>query len=172
VPNLTVKDLVEKLPHGQPATATKRDDDAQPVHTHPKGFTFEYPVGWTLEDDTTNKTTLLLPPGVTLNSPGPKAMFLVDATPLQSDPFAMRAYFERQLAPARSVNYAQGPLKSDVGPGAVLSWEMEIPGTDTRSGFRSFVVIMRKNWAVHIDAFGPAATTAVHDDSADCRKLG
>jgi hypothetical protein len=166
---LTVKDLATRLPSGQSATAGKDDAGAWESHAHPRGFTFKYPTGWTVEDDTKNKTTLLLPPGVTLNSSGPHAIFIVDATPLQNDAIGMRAYFERQLKPARFLNYTQEPLKTDTGSGAVLSWELEVPPDNIQSSFRSFVMIMRKNWAVHIDAFGPSAITAAHD--ATIRKI-
>lgn len=132
-------------------------------HRHPHGFTFRYPTVWTVQDDAENKSTLLLPPGITLESPGPKAIFIVAAHYGFSDPLAMRSYFERQLAPTHlTSSYTQEPFTQGVGPGAILNWEDMVPASNTNSGFRAAIVIIN-NWAVHIDAFGPKAQTEIHD---------
>jgi hypothetical protein len=156
---LTVKDLVEKL-----KMSGVQSSEAWSEHSHPQGFTFEYPAGWTIQDDTENKSTLLLPAGTTLESPGPKALFIIAATPGFSDPFALRPYFESQFSPARIESYTEETFTGGVGPGAILSWELSIPPANTRSGYRSTIVVI-KNWAVHIDAFGPKATTLTHDST-------
>lgn len=154
---LTVKDLAEKLKTaGVPRTETWNK------HTHPHGFTFAYPAGWTVQDDAENKSTLLLPPGVTLESPGPKAILLVAATPNVSDPLVMRQYFESQFGDVRMEDYTEEPFMAGIGPGAILGWEITVPRTNTKSGLRSTIVIIR-NWAVHIDAYGPKAQALAHD---------
>jgi hypothetical protein len=154
---LTVKDLVERLKMaGAPRSETWSK------HTHPHGFTFAYPAGWTVQDDPKNKSTLLLPPGVTLESPGPKAILIVAATPNVSDPLALRQYFESQFGNARVEDYTEEPFTGGIGPGAILGWEVTVPRTNTKSGFRSIIVII-ESWAVHVDAYGPKEQARVHD---------
>lgn len=132
-------------------------------HLHPHGFTFIYPPGWTVIDDTENKSTLLLPPRVTLKSPGAKAIFLIAAQHDFNDPFAIRSYLEKQFAPPASITtFTQEPFTGGIGPGAILNWEVFIPKSNTQSGIHTIVVIIN-NWAVHIDAYGPKSKTEIHN---------
>jgi hypothetical protein len=79
-----------------------------------------------------------------------------------SDPLALRPYFESQFSPARIESYTEETFTGGVGPGAILTWEISIPPANTKSGFRSTIVVIN-DWAVHIDAFGPKATIMTHD---------
>lgn len=180
---LTVKDLVGKLKatgtiDRAPGVAAKGGSSNGPkqglktaadwsTHRHPHGFAFTYPSAWSVQDDKENKSILLLPPGITLQSPGPKPVFIITATQGVSDPVAMRSYLESQIAPpgrARIISYNQTPFTEGIGPGSILSWEVFIPESNLTSGARIIVVII-KNWAVQVSVFGPKKITEIHDDT-------
>lgn len=134
-------------------------------HLHPHGFTFIYPQGWTVIDDKENKSTLLLPRGVTLRSPGAKAIFLIAAQHGFNDPFAIRSYLEKQFAPPAIITtFTQEPFTGGIGPGAIFNWEVFIPKSNTRSGINTIVVIIN-NWAVRIDSYGPRSKTKTHNNT-------
>lgn len=131
-------------------------------HVHPYGFLFSYPSGWTINDDMKNKSTLLLPPGIALDSPGPKPIFLITAIPGINDISSLRSWGERQISEAKITSFIQEPFMDDNNKGSILNWSVYIPQSNTRSGFRVYVVFIN-NMAVCVEAFGPSAQTNIYD---------
>ncbi len=113
---------------------------------HPRGFSFQYPDGWQIENN--NELTQLVPPGSSSDDQSESYRILVQELPIQADDARFEQELDNmliQLNPTLRRSSKGQPFKTDKMPNAFFIWE----GVNQLDGSRMLVQVFAVSFKNH-----------------------